>query len=102
MDTVKANSDIYSVKANSQAGNIRAYMVTTQKGQSCKTLSKGLKKNYVFCQKTQWGPWVQDRALLGLRICLWEYIWKANFEIYFPPQICCDLLSGLRKGSFGA
>ena len=48
MDTVKANSDIYSVKANSQAGNIRGYMMTTQKGQSCKTLSKGLKKNYVL------------------------------------------------------
>ena len=66
MDTVKANSDIYSVKANSQAGNIRAYMMTTQKGQSCKTLSKGLKKNYVFCQKNSVGALGPGQSAVGI------------------------------------
>ena len=32
---------IYSVKANSEAGNIRVYIMTTQKGQSYKLFSQG-------------------------------------------------------------
>ena len=32
---------IYSVKANSEAGNIRVYIMITQKGQSYKVFSQG-------------------------------------------------------------
>ena len=66
---------IYSVKAKSQAGNIRVkYIMTTQKGQSRKKINLGImnliKGIYALCWKFSRGPQVQERALLGLRIYL--------------------------------
>ena len=64
---------IYSVKAKSQAGNIKVkYIMTTQKGQSQKKISKEYQEsylgNYALCWKFSTGPWVQERALLELSL----------------------------------
>ena len=76
---------IYSVKANSQAGNIRAYTVTAQKGQRAARYSaRHLKNLDIFPRKLTRGPQVQERELLELQICYWEYSQKTNFEIHLP------------------
>ena len=46
-------------------------------------------------------PWVKERELLALHICLWEYTQKANFEIQFPLKIAATLLSDSREGAVG-
>ena len=61
---------IYSVKANIQACNIRVYITITQNGQCRKILSQVSKKFMHFAGKFSMGTQVQQRALLGLHICL--------------------------------
>ena len=58
---------INSVKASSQAGNIRVYIMRRQKSLSHKILSKGFRKFTHFAGKFSREPRVQERALLGLR-----------------------------------
>ena len=48
----------------------------------------GILKTYAFCQKIR----VQETALLGSCICLWEYTQK----------FVTTLLNGSRKGTVGA
>ena len=49
---------IYSVRANSQAGNIWVYVMTTQKGKSHKILNLGSQKRMHFAGKFSRGAWV--------------------------------------------
>ena len=78
---------IYSVKAMSEAGNIWVKdIITTQNVKVERKLVRDL------ARKCSRGPLVQDRALLGLHIFLWEYILK----------VATTLLSGSRKGTVGA
>ena len=59
---------IYSVKANSQAGNKWVYVMTTQKGQSRKILSLGSKTFAHFAGKFNRGLRVQERGLMKLHL----------------------------------
>ena len=52
---------IYSVKANSEAGNIRVYIMTTQKGQSYKLFSQGSPGVTHFAGKFSRVPRVQEK-----------------------------------------
>ena len=66
---------IYSAKAKSKAGNIRVkYIMIAQKGQKPKESARDLRNLiqgiYALCWKFSKSPWVQERALLGLPICL--------------------------------
>ena len=59
---------ISSDKANSQTGNIRVYLMATQKGQCRKILgSRDLKTFTLICWKIQQGA--SGPVLLGLGIC---------------------------------
>ena len=53
---------------------------------------RGVSKIYVFCRSR-----IQDRALLGWGIYLWEYTRKANFEIYLPPKNCWNFNEWLKE-----
>ena len=44
-------TELGGVKANGEAGNIRVYIMTIQKGQSCKLLSQGSWKFMYFAKK---------------------------------------------------
>ena len=56
---------IYNGKANSQAGNMKVFLMATQKGQGCKILSLGFQKFMHFFGKFSKGPWAQERTPLG-------------------------------------
>ena len=71
---------IYSVKANSQAGNIKVFLMTTQKGQG----PAGDLKVYAFCQKIQQGSSDPGENASRVYICPCEYIRKASSEIHHP------------------
>ena len=44
-------TELGGVKTNGEAGNIRVYIMTIQKGQSCKLLSQGSWKFMYFAKK---------------------------------------------------
>ena len=83
---------VYSVRANSQAGNIRLYKMTTKKDQHCKLLNWQSKKFTHLARTFVRECLAQERALLELQICLWEYTWKANLEIHLPSKCCCNFV----------
>ena len=70
---------IYSVKDNSQPGNI--WVMTTQNSQSRKILSLRPQKFTHFAGKCGRVSQVQEKALVGLCIYLGEYTQIATFEI---------------------
>ena len=49
---------IYSVRANSQAGNIWVCVMTTQRGKSRKILNLGSQKRMHFAGRFSRGAWV--------------------------------------------
>ena len=61
---------IYNGKANSQAGNMKVFLMATQKGQGCKILSLGFQKFMHFFGKFSGGPWAQERTPLGFMYVL--------------------------------
>ena len=96
------DAQIYSVKANSEAGNIRVHIMTTKKCQSGKILSYRSPEFAHFARKFSRGPRVQER----------EYCWsyrsvfentpeKLLLQSIFPLKVAEILLSGLRKGTVG-
>lgn len=64
---VNGHVHIYSVKADSQAGNIWVCVMLTQKGQNHNILSLGSQRFTPLAEKFSRGPQVQERALrLGI------------------------------------
>ena len=47
----------------------------------------GLQQFRHFARKFSKGSWVQERALVGLCICLCEYTQKVNFKIHLPLKV---------------
>ena len=93
---------IYSVKANSGAGNIRVYIMTTQKGQSYKLFSQGSPGVTHFAGKFSRVPRVQEK-----KRC-WGYVpvfqntpEKLLLKSIFPSKVAVSLLSGSKKGAVG-
>ena len=66
------DANIHSVKAKSQAGDIKILYNENTKRQKLQDIQLWISKTYageisgIFSR----GPWVQKRALLGLHICL--------------------------------
>ena len=91
---------IYSVKANSEAANIRVYIMTTQKGQSYKFFTQGSPGVTHFAGKFSRVPRVQEK-----KRC-WGYVpvfqttaEKLLLKSVFPSKVAASLLSGSKKGT---
>ena len=52
-----------------------------------------------FARKFSRATRVQERALLGLHICLWEYTEKLILKSIFPLKVPATLLISSRKGA---
>ena len=59
---------------------------------------RGSQKFKHFARKFIKGPLVKERALLRLRIWIWEYKQKANFEIHLPPKSCHNFTLWCKDG----
>ena len=80
-NNVNGRAQIYRVKANIQTGNIRVKVMTTQKGQSPKILTKGSQKFTHFSGKFNRG---------SRRVHCWGYasVFKNKLEKLISKSIC--------------
>ena len=93
---------IYSVKANSEAGNIWVYVMTTQKDQNRKILSWGSQKLTYFARKFSRG-FGYRRERCSVYLSGFEKTpKKLILESLFLLKTAATLLSGSRKGAVGA
>ena len=92
---------IYSVKANSQAGNTRVYGMTTEKPKNHKILNYGSRKLSHFAGKFSRGLWVSERALLGYVSVFQNTPKKLTLKSIFALKVEATLLSGSKKGAVG-
>ena len=80
---------IYSLKANSQAGNKWVYVMTTQKGH-LRILPENLTEGFGSKGEGWWNYIFENKPK------------KLILKSIFPKKVAAILLSGSRKGTVGA
>ena len=81
---------IYSVKLTVKQVNKSLYDDNTKRLKPQDTQLE-ISKIYAYTRK------FRERTL-GLRICLWEYTQKANFEIHLPPKSFRNFTKWFKEG----
>ena len=63
----------------------------TKKAKAARYSAWGINMLRILPKILAGGTWVQEKALLGLRIYLWEYTRKTNLEFTFPLKVPATL-----------
>ena len=89
-------------KASSQAGNIRVYVITTQKNQCHKILSQKSQKVYAFLLENSPGGLGSRRERFSGNVSLFDYIPKQLILKSILPLKVAATLRGSRNSAVGA